>query len=334
MEIERSLGFEPTDREFEKLGYDIESRVPGTGKLRFIEVKGACHGRGRRSPSRRTRSSTRSTSPTTSSSRSSSSSTATSTRVHYLRQPVPARAGLRRDQRQLRLRRFAASCSPMRRAHRERPVDDRQDTQEAHRSRAAARGDQQGLGAGEVDPARAPEHAASLVGAAAAGGGAGGDLRADGGRPVRVRGRASDDPKLRRKAETRSRRAEAVGGGTRSRRRPRDGPRRPGTRPGTDARRDAGRPGAPAAVPHHRGPRAVGEHHQRDGAAGRRATRSGRAGGAPAPRTPTIRARRSCSTATSCPPSTIPSPAAARCRWRRSGSGWRATPATSTRWRC
>jgi hypothetical protein len=40
MGIERSLGFEPTDREFEKLGYDIESRVPGTGKLRFIEVKG------------------------------------------------------------------------------------------------------------------------------------------------------------------------------------------------------------------------------------------------------------------------------------------------------
>ena len=40
MEIERSLGFEPTDREFEKLGYDIESRVLGTGKLRFIEVKG------------------------------------------------------------------------------------------------------------------------------------------------------------------------------------------------------------------------------------------------------------------------------------------------------
>ena len=28
------------DRELEKLGYDIESRVPGTGKLRFIEVKG------------------------------------------------------------------------------------------------------------------------------------------------------------------------------------------------------------------------------------------------------------------------------------------------------
>jgi SNF2 family DNA or RNA helicase len=40
MDIERSLGFEPTDREFERLGYDIESRVPGTGKLRFIEVKG------------------------------------------------------------------------------------------------------------------------------------------------------------------------------------------------------------------------------------------------------------------------------------------------------
>jgi SNF2 family DNA or RNA helicase len=40
METERRLGFEPTDREFEKLGYDIESRVPGTGRLRFLEVKG------------------------------------------------------------------------------------------------------------------------------------------------------------------------------------------------------------------------------------------------------------------------------------------------------
>ncbi len=40
MEVERDLGFEPTDREFEKLGYDIESRIPGTGRLRFIEVKG------------------------------------------------------------------------------------------------------------------------------------------------------------------------------------------------------------------------------------------------------------------------------------------------------
>jgi superfamily II DNA or RNA helicase len=40
MEVERGLGFDPTDREQEKLGYDIESRVQGTGKLRFIEVKG------------------------------------------------------------------------------------------------------------------------------------------------------------------------------------------------------------------------------------------------------------------------------------------------------
>ena len=44
MDIERGLGFDPTDREFEKLGYDIESRVPGTGKLRFIEVKGRVAG--------------------------------------------------------------------------------------------------------------------------------------------------------------------------------------------------------------------------------------------------------------------------------------------------
>ncbi len=44
MDVERGLGFEPTDREFEKLGYDIESRVPETGKLRFIEVKGRVSG--------------------------------------------------------------------------------------------------------------------------------------------------------------------------------------------------------------------------------------------------------------------------------------------------
>ena len=44
MDVERRLGFEPTDREFEHLGYDIESRVPGTGRLRFIEVKGRVSG--------------------------------------------------------------------------------------------------------------------------------------------------------------------------------------------------------------------------------------------------------------------------------------------------
>ena len=44
MQVERSLGFEPVDREQDRLGYDIESRVPGTGKLRFIEVKGRVAG--------------------------------------------------------------------------------------------------------------------------------------------------------------------------------------------------------------------------------------------------------------------------------------------------
>jgi superfamily II DNA or RNA helicase len=44
MAIERKLGFEPTDREFEKLGYDIESRDPKTGRLRFLEVKGRVTG--------------------------------------------------------------------------------------------------------------------------------------------------------------------------------------------------------------------------------------------------------------------------------------------------
>lgn len=44
MEVERQLGFEPTDREYEKLGYDIESRDTRTGKLRFLEVKGRITG--------------------------------------------------------------------------------------------------------------------------------------------------------------------------------------------------------------------------------------------------------------------------------------------------
>jgi superfamily II DNA or RNA helicase len=44
MEIERQLGFKPTDREFEKLGYDIESLEAGTGRLRFLEVKARVSG--------------------------------------------------------------------------------------------------------------------------------------------------------------------------------------------------------------------------------------------------------------------------------------------------
>ncbi|MBV8351904.1 MAG: DUF3883 domain-containing protein [Verrucomicrobia bacterium] len=44
MDVERQLGFEPTDREHEKLGYDIESRDVSTGRLRFLEVKGRVSG--------------------------------------------------------------------------------------------------------------------------------------------------------------------------------------------------------------------------------------------------------------------------------------------------
>ncbi|MHC4109216.1 MAG: protein NO VEIN domain-containing protein, partial [Planctomycetota bacterium] len=44
MDVERSLGFEPVDRELEKLGYDVESRDLRTGLLRFIEVKGRVSG--------------------------------------------------------------------------------------------------------------------------------------------------------------------------------------------------------------------------------------------------------------------------------------------------
>ncbi len=44
MTVERDLGNEPVDRELDKLGYDIESLDPQTGKLRFIEVKGRVSG--------------------------------------------------------------------------------------------------------------------------------------------------------------------------------------------------------------------------------------------------------------------------------------------------
>jgi hypothetical protein len=44
MDVERQLGFAPVDREHEKLGYDIESRDPHTGHLRFLEVKGRVSG--------------------------------------------------------------------------------------------------------------------------------------------------------------------------------------------------------------------------------------------------------------------------------------------------
>ena len=104
MEVERGLGFDPTDREFEKLGYDIESRVPGTGKLRFIEVKGRVSGaadhhrdqerdpllaqQARRLHPRHRRVPGRGRAP-----------------GPLLAPALPARAGLRGDERELRLRR-------------------------------------------------------------------------------------------------------------------------------------------------------------------------------------------------------------------------------------
>lgn len=44
MEAERALGFVPRDVSAEKCGYDIESSIPQTGCLRFIEVKGRADG--------------------------------------------------------------------------------------------------------------------------------------------------------------------------------------------------------------------------------------------------------------------------------------------------
>ncbi|WP_206425312.1 helicase-related protein [Staphylospora marina] len=44
MEIERQKGFQPVDVSVQKLGYDIESWDPETGKVRFLEVKGRVAG--------------------------------------------------------------------------------------------------------------------------------------------------------------------------------------------------------------------------------------------------------------------------------------------------
>ena len=44
MAAERELGFEPRDVGAQKIGYDVESRNPADGSLRFIEVKGRVKG--------------------------------------------------------------------------------------------------------------------------------------------------------------------------------------------------------------------------------------------------------------------------------------------------
>jgi hypothetical protein len=44
MTVERKLGHAPRDVSDQNLGYDIESSIPGTGLLRFLEVKGRVTG--------------------------------------------------------------------------------------------------------------------------------------------------------------------------------------------------------------------------------------------------------------------------------------------------
>jgi hypothetical protein len=46
MGAERQLGFEPRDVSADKCGYDVESRDPNRGALRFVEVKGRIQGAG------------------------------------------------------------------------------------------------------------------------------------------------------------------------------------------------------------------------------------------------------------------------------------------------
>jgi superfamily II DNA/RNA helicase len=178
METERDLGFMPVDREFERLGYDIESAIPGTGRLRFIEVKG----------------------------RVASADTLTVTKneilyslnkpddfilamvafgedgsheVRYLRRPFTKRASPLASPVQPSAFPFQNS-SPIRR----RPHEDqyeRQDKEETHRGCAAVGSDQRSVGAREKYSPQTSQHAPSLVGAPPTGSGTGGDLRSDGG---------------------------------------------------------------------------------------------------------------------------------------------------------
>ena len=202
-------------------------------------------------------------------------------------------------------------------------------SQKTHRSRPPPRRHQHRLGAGKIDPPRPPEHAAPVVGAPAAGRGAGGDLQPDGGRSVRAHGAPAQRPcKKRGHAGTRqaARRLEQTpgrrwGGAHRgSRRRP---------TPARSLRSTNASPtSSGSGCSRSSGSSCCGRTRPTRRCSSRRATRSGRAGAIPARRTPTTRAPGSCSTATSCPRSTIPLPAAVRCRWRRSGWASKPTPAT------
>ncbi|MBW2031570.1 MAG: DUF3883 domain-containing protein, partial [Deltaproteobacteria bacterium] len=44
MDLERSLNYRPRDVSQDNCGYDIESAIPDSGKLRFIEAKGRLQG--------------------------------------------------------------------------------------------------------------------------------------------------------------------------------------------------------------------------------------------------------------------------------------------------
>ena len=184
MAVERELGFQPVDREFERLGYDIESRDPRDGHgLRFIEVKGRAADAATITVTKneilcsltrptalfwRSSSSTRTATiaSATSADRSAVSQTSgppvlTTTLPNSWNAP-----GHRRD-----LSHSSRSCK-----------------EEADRGRSAARRHQQGVVPREVHSPRASQHLAPLVGATPARDSTGRDLRADGGRPVRQPG--------------------------------------------------------------------------------------------------------------------------------------------------
>ena len=109
MEVERALGFEPTDREFEKLGLRHREPRARHRQAALHRGQGPGHRRGHGHGHARTRSCTSLNKPDDFILAMVEFLDGDSHRVHYLRQPFQRRAGLRRDERELSA---LPNCSP------------------------------------------------------------------------------------------------------------------------------------------------------------------------------------------------------------------------------
>ena len=171
MAAERGMGHEPRDVSAEKKGWDIESRTPD-GHLRFIEVKGR-HAEARDVILTKNEILASLNAPDAYSLAIVTDRSRLRARADLCQTLLPARTGFRRDGCGVQPGRVAVARHQRRRKVRIDAGSDRAGgdamthSQEADRGLDPAGGDQCGVGAGEVDPARASLDVASVVGAAA-----------------------------------------------------------------------------------------------------------------------------------------------------------------------